>query len=296
MPLFTEKPGRRKFIKSITATAALTTIGMLNPLVAEAKNKNLNLALLSDTHVPEDINNNYRGFYPYANFKKAAAQVALSGLAGTIITGDLARLTGETGDYKNLNKLLQPIYKEMPVAMTLGNHDNLKNFVDSFSDDKSKEQIVKNKQMIVLDHADVQLILLDSLMLTNFVSGLLGKDQREWLTNYLELNTHKPIMLFVHHSLGDRDADLLDADKLFRIIKPHKQVKAIFYGHSHDYNYKVRDKIHLINLPSTAYNFDDDQSIGWLEASLGKKSGKFILHTIGGNIEGDGIEKELIWR
>ena len=297
MPLLVEKHGRRKFIKNVAGTAGfMTTLGMFTSFSAEAKNKNLNLALLSDTHVPEDVNNNYRGFYPYANFKTTADQVASSGLAGTIITGDLARLTGEIGDYKNLNELLQPIRKEMPLAMALGNHDNLKNFVDGFSVEKGKEQLVKNKHVMVLDYPEVQLILLDSLLLTNLVSGLLGKDQREWLTKHLELNTQKPIMIFVHHSFGDSDADLLDTDKLFEIIKPHQQVKAIFYGHSHKYTYKTQDGIHLINLPSTAYNFEDNQPLGWVEASLGKKGGKFILHTIGGNTSRDGEKKELSWR
>jgi len=88
----------------------------------------------------------------------------------------------------------------------------------------------------------------------------------------------------------------LDTDKLFQIIKPHQQVKAIFYGHSHEYSYKMRDDIHLINLPSTAYNFDDKQPLGWVEASLGEKSGAFTLHTIGGNVAGDGKKKVLNWR
>jgi len=299
MPLFTDKYkyGRRKFIKNVAGTAGfMTTVGMFVPFSVEAKNKKLNLALLSDTHVPEDVNNNYRGFFPYSNFKTAAIQVASSGLSGAIITGDLARLTGESGDYKNLNKLLQPIRKEMPVAMTLGNHDNLKNFIDSYIVEKDKEVFVKNKHVMVLDHADVQLVLLDSLMLTNLVSGLIGKDQRDWLSNYLELNTRKPIMIFIHHTLGDRDSDLLDTDKLFKIIKPYQQVKAIFHGHSHEYSYKIRDDIHLINLPSTAYNFDDDQPLGWVEASLGKKSGAFTLHAFDGNITGDGEKKVLKWR
>ncbi|MCD6543956.1 MAG: hypothetical protein J7K34_05560, partial [Flavobacteriaceae bacterium] len=68
------------------------------------------------------------------------------------------------------------------------------------------------------------------------------------------------------------------------------------YGHSHKYSYKMRDEIHLINLPSTAYVFDDNQPLGWVEASLGKKSGAFTLHAIGGNTAGDGKEKVLNWR
>ena len=297
MAIFTDKSNRRKFLQNFAGTAgAIATMGMFQPFPVTAKNKNLNLALLSDPHVPEDISNNYRGFYPYNNFKTAAAQVADSGLDGAIITGDLARLTGEPGDYANLKKLSQPIVEKMPVAMALGNHDHRKHFLDVFSTTTAERQALENKYVLVMDHQEIQLIILDSLLSTNLVSGLIGKEQREWLTTYLEANKDKPILLFFHHSLGDRDADLLDVDKLLKIIEPHRQVKAIFYGHSHDYNYTTYEDIHLINLPATGYNFNDENPIGWVEASLDKKGGKFTLHAIGGNKEQDGMEKELTWR
>lgn len=297
MAIFTDKSDRRKFLQNFAGTAgAIATIGMFHPFPVKAKNKNLNLALISDTHVPEDIDNNYRGFYPYRNFKTAADQVADSGLEGAIITGDLARLTGEPGDYANLKQLSQPIAEKMPVAMALGNHDHREHFLDVFSTTTAQRQALENKYVLVMDHQEIQLIILDSLLSTNLVSGFIGKEQREWLTTYLEANKDKPILLFFHHSLGDRDADLLDIDKLYKIIEPHRQVKAIFYGHSHDYNYSTHNDIHLINLPATGYNFDDKDPIGWIEASLDKKGGEFTLHAIGGNMAQDGKTKKLIWR
>jgi hypothetical protein len=83
--------------------------------------------------------------------------------------------------------------------------------------------------------------------------GFLGKAQRDWLSSYLTEHTDKPVILFVHHSFKDYDGELIDAERMFNIVKPQHHVKAVVYGHTHSYNYSVRDNIHLINLPSTAY-------------------------------------------
>lgn len=297
MAIFTDKSNRRKFIHNFAGTAgAIATIGMFQPFSIHAKNRDLNLALLSDTHIPEDVENNYRGFYPYNNLKIAAGQVANSGLEGAVITGDLARLTGEPGDYANLKSLLQPIQNKMPIAMALGNHDQRAHFLSAFSTTTGQRQALKNKHVVVVNHPEIQLVVLDSMMTTNFTPGFLGKQQREWLTTYLKSNTEKAILLFFHHSMSDGDNDLLDVDRLFEIIGPHRQVKAIFYGHTHTYRYNIRNDIHLINLPALGYNFNDGEPIGWVEASFNKKGGKFTLHAIGGNKEEDGMKKELTWR
>jgi 3',5'-cyclic AMP phosphodiesterase CpdA len=191
-----------------------------------------------------------------------------SGLEGAIITGDIARLTGESGDYANLKQLSQPIVEKMPVAIALGNHDHWKHFLDTFSTTTGQQQALENKYILVMDHPEIKLIVLDSLLSTNLLSGFMGKAQREWLTTYLGANKDKPILLFIHHSLGDHDADLLDVDKLFKIIEPCRQVKAIFYRHSHVYKYSIHNDIHLINLPGLGYNFNDKDPIGWVEATL----------------------------
>ena len=83
-------------------------------------------------------------------------------------------------------------------------------------------------------------ILLDSLMQTKFSAGLLGKAQRLWLKRFLDSAEGMPTLLFVHHTLDDGDISLLDVDRMFRIIEPHRMVKAIVYGHSHRHRFHVR--------------------------------------------------------
>jgi hypothetical protein len=103
-------------------------------------------------------------------------------------------------------------------------------------------------------------------------------------------------VIFVHHTLDDQDGSLLDSDRLFSIVKPHRKVKAILYGHSHVYRFDTVDGIHLINLPAIGYNFGDTEPVGWVAAHLTAQGGEFKLSAIGGNLERNGKTTSLRWR
>ncbi|MDB4534440.1 metallophosphoesterase, partial [Vicingaceae bacterium] len=119
--------------------------------------------------------------------------------------------------------------------------------------------------------------------------------QRDWLKKHLATTSDKPCVLFVHHTLGDGDGDLLDAERLFQLIKPFPHVKAIFYGHSHQYSFDRRDAVHLINLPAVGYNFNDNQPVGWVDAKFGQSGVSLTLHAIGGNTANAGKTIEKSW-
>ena len=246
-------------------------------------------ALLSDTHAPEDAANEYRGFHPQATFKRAAIEVARARPRGVIITGDVARLEGLAGDYAAVQRLLAPLREAgAGVHACMGNHDDRVNYLASLAAPPAGQQEVPDKLVTLLDAGGVRLILLDSLLLVNQVPGLLGKAQRDWLAAYLASSDARPTLLLVHHTLGDGDGELLDADRLFALIKPHRKVKAIFFGHSHVYAFGERDGVLLVNLPACGYNFDDDQPVGWVEASFTAGGARLTLHALGGNVAGDG--------
>jgi 3',5'-cyclic AMP phosphodiesterase CpdA len=251
---------------------------------------------MADTHIPADVDDNYRGFYPYQNLKKIVPDMTSTPPEGVTIAGDLARLTGELGDYANLKKLLSPLAEKTPVFMALGNHDNRNNFVKVFEEVPGEKQAVKGKHVVVANKANVRLIMLDSLLYPNKVPGLLGKAQRQWLESYLNKCDDRPTLLCFHHTLGDGDGDLLDVPRLFRIIAPIQKVKALVFGHSHAYSYSQFEGIHLINLPAVGYNFNDAQPVGWVEAHLRNHGGDFILHAAGGNKDMDGHTAQLTWR
>lgn len=253
-------------------------------------------ALLSDTHIPADVNNKYRGFFPYQNLQKIVPDIIQAAPDAVTITGDLARLSGEPGDYVNLKKLLSPVAEKTPVFMALGNHDNRENFVKAFDNIPGDKQSVRGKHVVVINKTPIRLIILDSLLYVNKAPGLLGKAQRQWLESYLKKSDDTPTILCFHHTLGDNDGDLLDVLRLFDIIKTVRKVKALVFGHSHVYGFSQFEGVHLINLPAVGYNFSDAQPVGWLEAHLRSEGGDFILHASGGNKDKHGSVKKLIWR
>jgi len=296
--IFFKPMNRRSFIQ--TGLAAFGTLVTLNagcsPGLIKKDEKQTRLALLADTHIPEDVENNYRGFYPYRNLEKVVPDLVSNSPDGVLIAGDLARLTGQSGDYTNLRKLLNPVAEKTPVFMALGNHDDRQNFLKVFDETPGDKPDMKGKHVTVVKKAATRVIMLDSLLYTNKVPGLLGKAQRQWLENYLKESDDTPTILCFHHALTDSDGDLLDVPRLFSMIAPIRKVKAIVYGHSHAYGFSEFEGIHLINLPAVGYNFNDSEPIGWVEARLGNRGGDFVLHAIGGNLDQDGSVTKLAWR
>jgi len=286
---------RRQVLQAGLAFAGVAVLGSCRSR-PEAAKPDAPWAFLSDTHIPTDPENNYRGFYPYRNLEKVLPQVASGSPQGLVITGDLARLTGQVGDYESLKKLVTPVADERPVYLAMGNHDDRANFHRVFEKAAGDSQTIKDKHVMVVDAGPVRFVLLDSLMRTNDTPGLLGKAQRTWLESCLQGPDDRPTILFVHHSFRDEDGDLLDAPRLFDLIAPAKKVKAIVYGHSHNYGYSKFERVHLINLPATAYTFGKDQPVGWVDARLTAKGGEFTLHAIAGNTQLDGQTTTLRWR
>ena len=296
--IYSKSISRRSFIQ--TGLAAFGTLVTLNAGcsngLTKTDEKQTRLALLSDTHIPEDVQNNYRGFYPYRNLEKAVPEIISASTDGVVVAGDLARLTGQPGDYANLKKLIDPVAEKSPVFMAMGNHDNRQNFLKVFNDTPGDKAAIKGKHIVVVKKASTRLIILDSLLYTNKVQGLLGKAQRQWLENYLKESDDTPTILCFHHTLTDNDGDLLDVPRLFKMIAPIPKVKAIVFGHSHVYGFSEFEGIHLINLPAVGYNFNDSQPVGWVEACLGNRGGDFVLRAVGGNLDSNGSVTKLAWR
>ena len=250
-------------------------------------------ALLSDTHVAADPENRYRGFFPYLNLQEVAAQIADKLPDRVVVTGDLARLRGETGAYENFKTLLAPVAKQRPIHLGLGNHDDREDFFQAFQSPTTADMAIENKHVVETEAGPVRLIVLDTLLHVNVTTGELGQSQRSWLETFLRRCDNKPTILFLHHTLS---SDLLDTRPLLEIIRPVGKVKAVVYGHSHKYEFSTDAGIHLINLPATGFNFAGNQPVGWVEARLTKKGGEFTLHAIGGDRSADRQTQKLTWR
>ncbi len=253
-------------------------------------------ALLSDTHVPGDPNMIARGFRPYDNAKRAIQEALKISPDGIAICGDLARTSGLLEDYVALQEVLAPASRDVPVAMALGNHDDRDNFLKVFARNPGESAKVARKHVLILKTAGVRLVLLDSLLFVNKTPGLLGVAQRTWLNEYLRNGDNSPVLLFVHHTLVDNDGALLDADRFLNLIQPFRQVKAVFYGHSHRHSIEQTGGIHFINLPATGYNFGDPQPVGWMDAKLSREGIDLTLRAFAGHTADDGKTVSLRWR
>ena len=292
------KPTRRDFLRTFGLSAGAILVGgcARMPILRRKPAVVTRWAFVSDIHVSLDPKEEYRGFCINDNFKTMAEQVLEASPEGAVVTGDLARLEGREGDYRMLWQLIEPLRSRLPVALALGNHDDRANFLKVFTRHVGEPAPVKGKHVRVVEASGLRFLILDSQMFTNITPGLLGKAQREWLRDYLDRSDRRPTFLFLHHKLSDDDNDLLDWDRLARIVVPRKQVKALVYGHSHEYQYDRIKGLHLINIPAVGYNFADEAPVGWVEACLSTEGGVLTLHAFAGNTSDNGKTTSLDWR
>jgi 3',5'-cyclic-AMP phosphodiesterase len=296
--LFHQPTERRRFLKVLSAAGAATVLtgcGSTPKTATAPAGKPLHLALLSDTHVAGDKNDTNRNFKPWDNLQRVVREVEEVRPEGVIHCGDAARLEGKPEDYREIKSLLTPLSAFAPVFIALGNHDDRANFNQAFTQPSPAKAGIKDKHVLAIDEQELRIVILDSLMFPNKTPGLLGKEQRTWLKEYLATKSDKPLVIFVHHTLTDNDGDLLDAHHLFEMTAPHRHVKAIFFGHSHVWEIKERDHLKLINLPAIGYNFRDQEPVGWVDARFDRTGVDLTLRAFGGNTSGDRKITRVNW-
>jgi 3',5'-cyclic AMP phosphodiesterase CpdA len=287
---------RRTFLQIAGLSgAALVTAAFRRDAPAVAASRELHLALLSDTHIPADRVNGYRGMNPWENLRVAAAQVATARPDGVLVCGDVARLEGREEDYRELKTLLEPVAAVTPVYVALGNHDDRARFRRVFSDTPGTRAPLDGRHVTVVEHEALRVVLLDSLLYVNQVAGLLGKGQRAWLEAWLPTVADRPAVLFVHHPPSDEDGDLLDGDRLLALARANPHVKAIFHGHAHVWGLGRRDRLHVVSLPALGYSFSDAQPVGWVDARFRADGVSLTLRAVAGNRADDGRTTVLEW-
>jgi len=185
--IFYQPIRRRAFLRTATLAAGAAVITWKQSPIFGAEfttASSIHLALLSDTHIAADAEDENRGFKPTQNLQQVVSEVLESEPEAALLCGDGARLDGQVGDYEALKSLLAPLAARIPISMNLGNHDDRDNFLQVFQPAPSPEAKVQGKYVLIHEWPRLRFVLLDSLLYVNKTAGLLGVNQRNWLERY----------------------------------------------------------------------------------------------------------------
>lgn len=303
MPIHLPAFSRRRFLAGAVAAGAAS----LAPRTLWGAATDVDphsFALFSDTHVSEERDTVHLGANMAENLsrvvREALAAKALP--AGVLVDGDCAFLEGKRGDYGVLVELLAPLRASgVPVHLALGNHDQREHFWAAAAlqaSDDEEARPVANKQVSIVEAERANWFVLDSLNETNVTPGRLGEAQIEWLAAALDAHRDKPAIVLGHHQpvKGGAGTGLTDTDALFEVLVPRRQVKAYIFGHTHHWQTKKWDDLHLVNLPPTAYPFVKTDPNGWVHVSLAEEGATLELHTLDPSHKANGERVELAWR
>jgi 3',5'-cyclic AMP phosphodiesterase CpdA len=300
MPIHLPAISRRRFlVRSLAGGAALA----LSPhLFAAAKREDPNSwALLADPHVAADRGLVAQGINMTDHFMAVAGELLAlpKRPAGVFILGDCAYSSGQAGDYRQVVDLLEPIRTaQMPVHLTVGNHDDRERFWEALPMEKAAQRPVADRQVALLRTKLANWFVLDSLEKTLSTPGLLGKAQLAWLAGALDANPDIPALVLIHHNPGlSGNLGLKDTGALFEILRPRKQVKAYIFGHTHAWNVGQDESgIHLINLPPVGYVFSPGLPEGWVHATLEREGIQLELRCVDHTHKSHGQVVKLEWR
>lgn len=301
MPIHLPPLSRRQFIVRSLATGALSALWRPT-LLAQVREVDPHCwALISDPHIHSDRAKMAHGINMAAQFDGVVREVLdlPQRPACVLINGDLAYNTGFAQDYATFTELIAPLRAaQIPLTLGLGNHDHRERFWTALRGDASVKRPLAEREVAIIPAARANWFLLDTLDKTNSTPGRLGEAQIAWLAQALDAHADKPALVMTHHnpSLKPNSTSLLDEDAFLAVLRPRRQVKALFYGHTHVWSVK-RDEsgLHLVNLPTTAYVWTP-RATGWVTAQLETGGAKLHLQCIDRARPEHDQRVELAWR
>jgi 3',5'-cyclic AMP phosphodiesterase CpdA len=301
MPLHLLPLSRRRFL----ASAAAAGVGLLAGPEAPADEPRVaadRWVLLADTHIAADRGLVHRGANMADNLARVVAEVA--GLdprpAGVVLDGDAAFQKGEPADYRLTGELLAPLVEaRLPLHLTLGNHDDRDNFRAGLLHGAGRSPLM-SREVAVVETARSNWFLLDTLDRVGGTPGELGKEQLDWLAGALDARPDRPALVVLHHNpqwpAPVLPTGLRDTERLFGVVVPRKQVKALIFGHTHQWGRDRHEGVHLVNLPPVAYLFTKGPPNGWVDVRLREAGATLTLHALDPKHSQDGDTAELAWR
>jgi hypothetical protein len=298
-PSFLGRLSRRDFLAGLALGGMAVTAGC-STRAGSHGNPDGWYAWLADPHIAADPAAELRDEVMARNLRAVVADILNGDDAphGVFIDGDLAFHNGQPGDYRTLLGVTEPLRQErIPIHLALGNHDDRTHFRESMGPNADTSARVAEKHVGVVEGPGIRMLMLDSLQRPNVTGGRLGDHQLAWLTAELDDHPAVPTIIFVHHNLNAEWASaLLDTCELLAVLRPRRQAKAVVFGHTHVWNAREIDGIHMINLPAVGYRFLPKQPLGWCVFRPMPGGGELELRCIGGDQRQHGRRIALAWR
>jgi predicted phosphodiesterase len=302
MPVSLPQLSRREFLRRAALAGAAVALAPSSQagLFGKSRDKHT-FFFLSDTHIAANpaevyLNVNMTDHLAAVSHELAAWPVKP---AAVIVNGDLAYLSGKPEDYKQFARAIMPIRALAPLHLTLGNHDEREHFWTAFPKDATKQKSVPDRQVTTFSGDYANWFLLDSLQVTTKTPGEVGVVQLDWLGRELDARPGKPAVVVVHHNpqFPVPTTGLLDSAALLAVLAPRRHVKALIFGHTHDWHIVQHESgIHLINLPPTSYPFKEGRPSGWVRATLAKDNMEMELRSLDPKHPEHAQAQTLQWR
>jgi 3',5'-cyclic AMP phosphodiesterase CpdA len=303
MPACLPPLSRRRFLAGSVAVASGLVFGDALWSAADQPAADPHrFALLSDVHIAANLAAVLRNVNMAQHLKKVVAEVAALSPrpAWSVINGDLALTSGESGDYGTLLELLKPMRQAgLPVHLALGNHDHRDRFRAALPESTREATAPMELQAYVVESPRANWFVLDSLVDTNKVPGTVGEPQLKWLEGALDARKDKPAIVMVHHNPDREDptrGGLTDTVAVMDFLAGRRQAKALIFGHTHRWSVKEENGIHLINLPAVAYVFQAGDPSGWVDVKLSDEGGTLELRCVDPTHKQHGEKHDLKWR
>lgn len=303
MPIALPPIDRRSFLAGTLALGG----GLLLPRFVAAGHDTRDpnrFMLLADTHVPGQRDLVHDAIRPAANLEQAVGEiVALHPRpAGAIVAGDCAFRRGEAADYVTLRDLLEPLRKAgVPVHLAMGNHDDRKHLLAAFPEARPSDTIaqqVPDRCISILEAPNANWFVLDSQERPGVTPGNLGQRQLAWLGKALDARPDKPALVVAHHNPDTQEPaqGLKDTKALLDVLRPRRQVKGYFFGHTHAWRLGQQAGIHMVNIPTLVWVFDKAQPRGYIDAHLKPDGVRLVLHALDHRHARQGQTVDLQWR
>jgi 3',5'-cyclic AMP phosphodiesterase CpdA len=242
-----------------------------------------------------------RGVNMTENLRRVAAEItALDRLpAGLVVNGDCAYGMGLPGDYATFLAGVRPLADAgIPLHFSMGNHDHRENFRAGMLPGAGKS-LLEGKLVSVVEGKRANWFILDTLDRTNVTPGVLGEAQLKWVKQALDARADRPALVMIHHNPAfeaGKTGGLVDTQELFDLLVPRKHVKALVFGHTHHWEIREREGIHLVNLPPVGYPFQQADPSGWVDVKLTGSGATLELRALVPAHPAHGKKTELRWR